>query len=136
MFGVPSRTLTSNLEFRTLPLCALSYGDDESGQGRNPLSVFSRASSTIALTVENSGFLLFVQPLKEFLKTGIRQDDFDRVERVPKFIVTPRLVNEILAGVARRHDLGSAFATRDYMMSAGGDSPLTKHAAGFLISDF
>ena len=25
--GVPSRTLTSNLEFRTLPLCALSYGD-------------------------------------------------------------------------------------------------------------
>ena len=26
--GVPSRTLTSNLEFRTLPLCALSYGDE------------------------------------------------------------------------------------------------------------
>ena len=25
--GVPSRTLTSNLKFRTLPLCALSYGD-------------------------------------------------------------------------------------------------------------
>lgn len=25
--GVPSRTLTSNLEFRTLPLCVLSYGD-------------------------------------------------------------------------------------------------------------
>jgi hypothetical protein len=25
--GVPSRNLTSNLEFRTLPLCALSYGD-------------------------------------------------------------------------------------------------------------
>ena len=25
--GVPSRTLTSNLEFRTLPLCILSYGD-------------------------------------------------------------------------------------------------------------
>ncbi len=26
--GVPSRTLTSNLEFRTLPLFALSYGDE------------------------------------------------------------------------------------------------------------
>ena len=26
--GVPSRTLTSNLEFRILPLCALSYGDE------------------------------------------------------------------------------------------------------------
>jgi hypothetical protein len=25
--GVPSRNLTSNLEFRTLPLCTLSYGD-------------------------------------------------------------------------------------------------------------
>jgi hypothetical protein len=25
--GVPSRTLTGNLEFRILPLCALSYGD-------------------------------------------------------------------------------------------------------------
>jgi hypothetical protein len=28
--GVPSRSLTSNLEFRTLPLCVLSYGDKES----------------------------------------------------------------------------------------------------------
>ena len=28
--GVPSRNLTSNLEFRTLPLCVLSYGDKES----------------------------------------------------------------------------------------------------------
>jgi hypothetical protein len=28
--GVPSRTLTSNLEFRTLPLCVLSYGDEDS----------------------------------------------------------------------------------------------------------
>ncbi len=28
--GVPSRTLTSNLEFRTLLLCGLSYGDEES----------------------------------------------------------------------------------------------------------
>ena len=26
--GVPSRNLTSNLEFRTLPLCVLSYGDE------------------------------------------------------------------------------------------------------------
>ena len=26
--GVPSRTLSSNLEFRTLPLFALSYGDE------------------------------------------------------------------------------------------------------------
>ena len=31
---VPSRTLTSNLEFRTLPLCALSYGHE----GSEPLA--------------------------------------------------------------------------------------------------
>ena len=28
--GFPSRTLTSILEFRKLPLCILSYGDNES----------------------------------------------------------------------------------------------------------
>ena len=38
--GVPSRTLTSNLEFRTLPLCALSYGDKET----NPWLVSSTSS--------------------------------------------------------------------------------------------
>src|SRR5437773_5739738 len=27
-FGVPSRTLTSNLTLRTRPLCVLSYGDN------------------------------------------------------------------------------------------------------------
>ena len=38
--GVPSRTLTSILEFRTLPLCALSYGDIEA----NPWLVSSTSS--------------------------------------------------------------------------------------------
>jgi len=38
--GVPSRTLTSNLEFRTLPLCALSYGDKKT----NPWLVSSTSS--------------------------------------------------------------------------------------------
>jgi hypothetical protein len=38
--GVPSRILTSNLEFRTLPLCVLSYGDKES----NPWPVSSTGS--------------------------------------------------------------------------------------------
>ena len=38
--GVPSRTLTSNLEFRTLLLCALSYGDKET----NPWLVSSTSS--------------------------------------------------------------------------------------------
>jgi hypothetical protein len=37
---VPSRTLTSNLEFRTLPLFILSYGDKET----NPWLVSSTSS--------------------------------------------------------------------------------------------
>ena len=38
--GVPSRAFTSNLEFRTLPLCNLSYGD----KSPNPWPVSSTSS--------------------------------------------------------------------------------------------
>ena len=48
--------------------------------------------------------------------------------RVPKFIVTPRLVDETLTGMACRHDLGSAFAPRNHVMSTRWDLPFAKHA--------
>src|SRR5438105_7774497 len=35
--GVPSRTLTGNLTFRTRPLCVLSYGDQKTARTQNPL---------------------------------------------------------------------------------------------------
>lgn len=92
------------------------------------LAVFSRSPRPTALTSENCGFLLFVQPPEELLKPRVGQDNFYRIEGLPKVVVTPGLVNEILARVARRHDLGSAFAARNHMMSTRWGLPLTKHA--------
>jgi len=69
-----------------------------------------------------------MQPLEKSLETGVRQNCFHRIEGVPKLVVTPGLVNEILARVVRKHDLGSAFAARNHMMSTRWDLPLTKHA--------
>ena len=118
--GVPSRTLTSNLEFRTLPLCALSYGDKENCLLETWLSVFPRPASPTALAAENSRVLLLMQPLEEFLETRVGQDGFHRIERVPKLIVTPSLVDKILATVARGCDLASSLAARHYVVSACG----------------
>ena len=129
MPGVPSRTLTSNLEFRTLPLFALSYGDNKTDELADPaLPVFSWPSSSTAFTVENSCFLLFVQPLEEFLKTGIGQVAHDRIERSAEFIMTPRLVNEILTGMARRDCLLPAFAPRHHVVLTRRHVSLTEHA--------
>ena len=61
-----------------------------------------------------------MQPLEEFLETSVRQDCFHRTEGVAKLVMTPSLVDEILAGMARRHDLGSAFAARHDVMSPRG----------------
>jgi hypothetical protein len=124
--GVPSRNLASNLELRTLLLCALSYGDEEIFL--TWLSVFSRPSSTAALTPENSHVLLLVQPPKEFLETSVGQNCFRRVERVPELVMTPSLVDEILTGMARRQDLGSAFTARHHVMSTRRDLPFTEGA--------
>jgi hypothetical protein len=47
--------------------------------------------------MENSGFVLFVEPSEELLKSGIGQNRFNCVEPVTKLIVTPGLVDEVLA---------------------------------------
>ena len=49
--GVPSRALTGSLEFRTLPLCALSYGDEKS----NPWPVSSTGSHPALSESANDG---------------------------------------------------------------------------------
>ena len=72
--------------------------------------------------------MLFMQPVEEFLETGVGQNGFYRIERVPKLVMTPGFVDEILTGMARRHDFGSAFAARHHMMSSRRDLPFTKHA--------
>jgi hypothetical protein len=92
------------------------------------LPIFSSVPSPTALTAEEGSFMLFMQPCEEFLETSIGQDRFHRIERVPKLVMAPRFVDEILTGMARRHDFGSAFAARHHMMSSRRDLPFTKHA--------
>ena len=92
------------------------------------LSVFSRPPSPTALAAENSRVLLPMQPLEEFLKTGISHNRFHRVERVAEFIVTPGLVDEILTGMAGGDNLGSALAARHHVMSPRRDLPFTERA--------
>jgi len=69
-----------------------------------------------------------MQPLEEFLETSVGQDCFHGIERVPKLVMTPGLVDEILAGMTRRHDFGSAFAARHHVMSTRRDLPFTERA--------
>jgi hypothetical protein len=92
------------------------------------LSVFPRRASSTALAAENSRVLLLMQPLEKFLETRVGQDGFYRIESVPKLVMTPGLVDKILAGMARWHDLGPAFAARHHVMSPRRDRPFTERA--------
>jgi hypothetical protein len=65
---------TSNLEFRTLLLCALSYGDEENFRLRNELPIFAWTSEFDRADFEKPRFLLFTQPLEKFLKTSAGQN--------------------------------------------------------------
>src|ERR1041384_5959038 len=97
-------------------------------QAQTALPIFSSASSSAALTAEEGSFMLFMQPSEKFLEMSIGQDRFHRIERVPKLVMTPGFVDEILTGMARRHDFGSPFAARHHMVSSRRDRPFTKHA--------
>ena len=68
-----------------------------------------------------------MQPLEKFLKTSVGQNCHHRIERVPKLVMTPGFVDEILTGMARRHDLGPAFTTGQHMMSTCWNFSFTKH---------
>ena len=78
---------------------------------------------------EEGGFLLLVKPAEEFLESRIGLDFLDRVERVPEFVVGPRLVDEILAGVAGWRRVPSALAARDHVVPSRGHPSLTKCAS-------
>src|SRR4051812_46235670 len=92
------------------------------------LSIFSWPPCPTALTSKNRAAPLLMQPLEEFLKASVGKYGFHRVERVPKLVVTPRLVDEILTRMTRGHDLASAFAPRHHVMSTRWDLPFTKDA--------
>jgi hypothetical protein len=84
---------------------------------------------TIPSRAKKRTLVLLVKPSQEFLETLIGKDFLHRVEGVAQFVVAPRLVNEILARVARRHDLLATFATRHHMMPSRGHLALAEYAA-------
>jgi hypothetical protein len=69
-----------------------------------------------------------MQPLEKSLETSVAQDGFDRIERIPKLVMTPGLMDEILTGMSSRHDLGSAFAAWHHAVSTGRNFSFTEHA--------
>ncbi|HEY5912798.1 MAG TPA: hypothetical protein VJA21_19555 [Verrucomicrobiae bacterium] len=84
---------------------------------------------------EEGSLLLLVKPAKELLETRISLNLFDGVELVAQFVMRPRFVDEILAGMASRSDVSSAFAARHNMVPSGGHLPVTEcacfvHTAG------
>jgi len=80
------------------------------------------------MAFENRGAVLLVQPLQEFLESAVSEDDFNRIERVAKFIMAPGFVDEILAGMAGWHDFRSALAAWHNVMTACGYGSLTEYA--------
>jgi hypothetical protein len=93
---------------------------------RPKLPVGLTGSISVPPGPEERSLLLPMQPLEEFLETSVRQDCCHRTEGVPKLVMTPSLVDEIPTGMARRHDLGSAFAARHHVMSTRQDLPFTE----------
>ena len=94
---------------------------------KTALPVFPRSSRPTALAAEDSRILLLMQPLEKFLKTSVGQDCLHGMKRVPKLVMTPGLVDEILAGMTCRHDLGPAFAAGYHVMSACWNFSFAKH---------
>src|SRR5215831_7317374 len=74
------------------------------------LSVRLAGSGSVASGPKERSFLLFVKPTKKSLETRIRLDLLDRVERVAQFVMAPRFVEEILAGMTSGHNFSSSFA--------------------------
>jgi hypothetical protein len=77
---------------------------------------------------EERAFLLPVKPSKEFLEPRIGLNLFDGVEFIAQLVMRPRLVDEILAGMACRSDVSSAFAARHNMVPLRGHLPVTECA--------
>ncbi len=78
---------------------------------------------------EERSCLLLVEPTKELLKARIGLDLVYRIELVAQFVMRPRFVDEILAGVAGRSDVSSAFAARHNVVPSRGHLAVTECAS-------
>ena len=123
----PTRNLTSNLEFRTLPLCALSYGDGKVFRATQ-ISDWLTGSVSVSPSPEERSLLLLVKPAKEFPKPRIRPNLLDRVKRVAQFVMRPRFVDEVLTRMAGRRDVTSTFAARHSVVPSCGHLPVAERA--------
>jgi hypothetical protein len=86
-------------------------------------------SVPVATRPEKGSFLLLVKPTEELLEARIGLNLLDRIELVTQFVVRPGLVDEVLAGMAGRGDVPSAFAARHNVVPSGGHLPVTKCAS-------
>jgi hypothetical protein len=93
------------------------------------LTVGLTCSGPVSPCPEERSFLLFVKSAKELLKPRIALDSLNGVERVAQLIVGPRLVDEILTGMAGRSDVSSAFAARHNVVPSRGHLPVRKGTA-------
>ena len=92
------------------------------------LSVRLTGSVSVASSPEERSFLLVVKPSKELLEARLGFNLLDRIKVVSKLVMTPSLVDKILAGMARWDDLGSALAARHHVMSPRRDLTFTERA--------
>jgi hypothetical protein len=99
-------------------------------------------SASVTPGSEECPLLLLVKPAKKLLESRIVLNLLDRVEFVAQFVMRPRFVDEILAGIAGRGDVASAFAARHNMVPSRGHLSVTEcasfvHTVGpkFLLED-
>lgn len=106
------------------------------------LVIFAAGAPAIAPGAEHRTLVLLVEPAEKLLETFVGKNSFYRIERVAQFVMAPRLVDKILARMARGHDLLAALATRHHVMSSRRHFALTEYAAfrhvvqGYQISRF
>lgn len=85
-------------------------------------------SPPVPVASEEGRLLLLVQPGEELLEARIGQYLLHRIGLIPKLVVRPRLVDEILAGLASGDCLSPAFALRYDMVPARLHMPAAEYA--------
>jgi hypothetical protein len=93
------------------------------------LPVWLTRSVPVATSSEKGSFLLLVKPTEQLLEARIGLNLLDCIEFVTQFVVRPGLVDEVLAGMAGRGNVSSAFAPRHDVVPSGGHLPVTKCAS-------
>jgi hypothetical protein len=85
-------------------------------------------SPPVPVASEEGRLLLLVQPGEELLEARIGQYLLHRIGLIPKLVVRPRLVDEILAGLASGDCLSPALALRYDMVPARLQMPAAEYA--------